>query len=126
MDRSDDDTSRTSADEPWVETPAGGLFFVNAVLVGPELVVLFPLVVGAILRGTGLLEGPSRFIDPVPRVAAHVLPWVGWMLIGPLWLTVRNLRMEGVKAWARIALYGMAGLHLLFLGYTVWRWFGPV
>ena len=29
--------------EPWIETPQGGLFFINALLVAPELVVLFPL-----------------------------------------------------------------------------------
>ena len=37
-----------AADEgaPWIETPQGGWFFVNALLVAPELVVLFPLVAG--------------------------------------------------------------------------------
>ncbi|MDX1567052.1 MAG: hypothetical protein R3223_04575 [Longimicrobiales bacterium] len=107
---------------PWVETRAGGLFFINAVLVAPELIVLIPLILGAILRGLGLLEGPSRFIDTIPRVAAYVLPWVGWVLVVPLWTTLKNLRMDGVGPWAGRALRGMAGLHLVFLGYTVWRW----
>lgn len=111
-------------EEPWVETRAGGLFFLNAVLVAPELVVLVPLVAGAVLRGLGVLQGPSRFIDPVPRVAAYVLPAVGWLLVVPIWSTWRNLRMEGVKPWARWALRGMLILHAGFLGYTVWRWAG--
>lgn len=109
---------------PWVETRAGGLFFVNAVLVGPELVVLVPLLAGAALRSLGLVDGPSRFLDPVPRVAAHVLPWVGWLLVVPVWTTVRNLRMRNVGLGARAALFAMLALHLGFLGYTVWRWLG--
>lgn len=109
-------------DTPWIETRPGGLFFVNAVLVSPELVVLFPLVVGIVLRTLGLLEGPSRFIDTIPRVAAYVLPWIGWIFVVPLWTTMKNLRMEGVGAWARRALHGMAALHGLFVAYTVWRW----
>lgn len=111
-------------DVPWVETPAGELFFLNAVLVAPELIVLVPLLAGAVLRGLGLLQGPSRFIDPVPRVAAYVLPWVGWVLVVPLWIVWRNLRMDGVKAWARRALWGMLLLHAGFLTYTVLRWVG--
>lgn len=109
---------------PWVETPAGELFFVNAVLVAPELMVLLPLSAGALLRALGLLEGPARFIDPFPRVAAYVLPWVGWVLVVPLWTTWRNLKMEGVKPWARRALYAMLVLHTGFLAYTLWRWVG--
>lgn len=111
-------------DVPWVETRAGGFFFVNAVLVAPELIVVVPLVAGAALRALGLLEGPSRFIDPVPRVAAHFLPWIGWLLVVPLWTTWRNLRMDGVKPWARAALWAMLALHAGFLAYTVWLWTG--
>lgn len=111
-------------EEPWIESRAGGLFFVNAVLVAPELVVLFPLLLGWTLRGLGLLRGTSRFIDTVPAVAAYVLPWVGWFLVIPLVTTLRNLRMEGVGTWPRRALYAMAALHLVFLGYTAWRWAG--
>jgi len=107
---------------PWIETRAGELFFVNAVLVSPELVVLLPLVVGFVLRSLGLLQGPSRFIDTIPRVAAYVLPWIGWVLVVPLWTTVKNLRMEGVGTWPRRALWGMGILHVLFLAYTAWRW----
>lgn len=107
---------------PWVETRAGGLFFVNAVLVAPELIVVAPLLAGAVLRGLGLLQGPSRFIDTIPQVAAYVLPWTGWVLVIPLWTTIRNLRMEGVGRWARWVLYGMAGLHVAFLAYTVRSW----
>ena len=118
----DDMVDLPARETPWVETRAGGLFFVNAVLVAPELIVLIPLGAGAVLRGLGLLEGPSRFIDTIPRVAAYVLPWTGWVLVVPLWTTLRNLRMKGVGPRARRALSAMAGLHLLFLAYTVWRW----
>lgn len=110
--------------EPWVETRAGGWFFVNAVLVAPELIVLVPLVARAALRAAGLVEGPSRFLDPIPAVADYMLPRLGWVLVVPIWTTVRNLRMEGVKRWARAALWAMLVLHLAFLGYTVERWLG--
>lgn len=119
---SDDMVDLPERETPWIETRAGGLFFVNAVLVAPELIVLIPLGAGAVLRGLGLLEGPSRFIDTIPQVAAYVLPWTGWVLVVPLWTTLRNLRMDGVGPRARRALSAMAGLHLLFLAYTVWRW----
>lgn len=120
--RRTDEVDLPERETPWVETRAGGLFFVNAVLVAPELVVLVPLVMGAVLRGLGLLQGPSRFIDTIPQVAAYVLPWTGWILVVPLWTALRNLGMEGVGPWARRALYGMATLHVAFLAYTVWRW----
>lgn len=120
----DDRRAGKERKSPWVESRAGGLFFVNSVLVAPELIVLLPLLVGALLRALGLLEGPSRFIDPIPRVAAHVLPAVGWLLVVPLWTTWRNLQMDGVKPWARRALYGMLVLHLSFLAYTLSRWLG--
>lgn len=109
-------------DEPWVETRAGGWFFVNAVLVAPELIVLVPLVARAALRAAGFVEGPSRFLDPIPAVADYMLPRLGWLLVVPIWTTVRNLRMAGVKRWARAGLWAMLLLHLAFLGYTVGRW----
>jgi hypothetical protein len=37
---------RATGPEPWIETREGGWFFVNALLVAPELVVLFPLAAG--------------------------------------------------------------------------------
>lgn len=109
-------------DEPWVETRAGGWFFLNAVLVAPELTVLVPLVAGTLLRAAGVLEGPSRFIDPVPAVAAYMLPRIGWLLVVPIWTTIHNLRMEGVERRARLALSVMLALHLAFFGYTLGRW----
>lgn len=111
-------------DAPWVETRAGGLFFVNAVLVAPELMALGPWLAGLGLRAAGLVEGPSRFIDPIPAVADYALPWLGWALVVPVWTTLRNLGMSEVRGTARTALVAMLGVHLLFLGYTVWRWLG--
>lgn len=111
-------------DMPWVETRAGGFFFVNAVLVAPEILVLIPWTVGATLRALGLLHGTSQFIDPIPEAAAYFLPWIGWGLVIPIWTTLKNLRMD-VKPWARRGLYVMLALHLSFLAYTVWSWIGP-
>lgn len=114
----------TGEPTPWVETRAGGLFFVNAVLVAPELMALAPWVAGLGLRAAGLLEGPSRFIDPIPRVADYMLPRLGWILVIPAWTTIRNLRMSDLRAPARAGLVGMLVIHLVFLGYTGWRWLG--
>lgn len=109
---------------PWIETRPGELFFLNAVLVAPELMALAPWLAGLLLRAAGLVEGPSRFIDPIPAVADHALPWLGWALVVPAWTTLRNLRMPDVRPAARFALRGMLGVHLAFLGYTAWRWLG--
>jgi len=74
-----------SANEPFVETPAGGLFFLNAVL---ALVV-----VRGLLRGIGAIEGPTALLDPVPAVAAYAGPWIAWLSVVPLWTSWHNLRM---------------------------------
>ncbi len=109
--------------EPWIETRQGGWFFVNAVLVAPELVVLFPLALGGLL---GLLvpdRGPSPFIDTIPFVASKTIPILGWLLVVPIWTTIHNLRMEGFKL-PRIVLGGFLLIHLSFLVYAVRSWVG--
>lgn len=93
----------------------------NALLVAPHLMVLFPLVLGVLLRGLGVVRGPSEILDTMPRVAQHVLPWVGWLLVVPIWTTVKNLRMAERRG-VRSALVVFLLLHLSFLGYTVVRW----
>ena len=108
---------------PWIETPQGGWFFVNALLVAPELVVLFPLVAGLIVSFLAPGREPSPFLDTLPFVASKAIPFLGWLLVIPIWTTVRNLRMGGLLL-PRIALGVFLILHLSFLGYTVSTWVG--
>ncbi len=109
--------------EPWIETSRGGWFFLNALLVAPELVVLFPLTMGLVV--TLLVPGRplSPFLDTIPFVASRALPFLGWILVVPVWTTIKNLRMEPLLL-PRIALGVFLLLHLSFLGYTVWSWVG--
>jgi len=107
---------------PWVETREGGYFFVNALLFIPELVVLVPLALKGLLFVLGW-RGESVYVDTIPALAAYVLPWTGWLLVVPLWTTLRNLTME-LPAPARGALLAMLAGHLGFLGWTVGHWLG--
>jgi len=108
-------------EEPWIETARGGWFFVNALLVAPELVVLFPLTLQFVV---GLLtpeRNPSPFLDTIPFVASKSIPYVGWLLVIPIWTTARNLRIEPLLL-PRAALSAFLLLHLSFLAYTVLSW----
>lgn len=107
--------------ERWVETTEGGLFFVNALLAAPELVVLVPLGMKAMLRSLGLVGEASVYFDTFPMLAGYVLPWAGWLLAIPIWTTVRNLRMETPR-WASAALLGFLAVHVSFLAWTVGWW----
>lgn len=102
--------------EPFVETRAGGWFFVNAVLAGPTLLVLFPAAVRGLLRGIGAIGGPSRLLDPVPDLAARLGPYAGWLAVVPLITTLVNLRMA-LPAAARWTLRAFAVVHLGVLGW---------
>lgn len=116
------DSANDDPDTPWVETPEGARFFVNAVLAAPELIVFFPFVVGLALRVTGLVRGPTIFLDVVPWVAAHAIPYVAWLLPIPIWTTLRNLKVASGRI--RVVLFGFLALHSSFLGYAVLRWTG--
>jgi len=107
--------------EPWIETRTGGLFFVNALLVAPALVVLFPLTVGALVGLLAPDRPTSPFLDTIPFVASKSLPYLGWFLVIPIWTTIRNLRIETL-ALPRVALGLFLALHVSFLGYTVLSW----
>jgi hypothetical protein len=107
---------------PFVETPAGGLFFLNAVLAAPALIVLAPTLVRGLLRGLGALEGPTPLLDPVPAVAAHAGPWVAWLAVVPLWTTWKNLGMELPDA-ARWTLRACLVLHAGVLAWWAWAVF---
>lgn len=113
----------SSADTPWVETRAGGLFFVNAVLVAPVLMALYPWTLRALLRAAGILDRPSRILDPVPAVADHFIPVLGWLAIPAAWLVLKNLRIAQ-RPWARRALWAFLAVHAGTLVYTVTRFMG--
>ena len=109
-----------AAEHPWIETRAGGLFFVNAVLAAPVLMALYPWTIRWVLRVTGVLNRPSRILDPVPAVADHVIPVLGWLAIPAAWLVVRNLRIID-RTWARRALWVFLAVHVGTVVYTVLR-----
>lgn len=106
---------------PWVETRAGGLFFINAVLVAPVFMVLYPLAVRMLLRALVGFEGPSPMLDTVPLVAAYVAPVVGWLAVPAAILVVWNLRLVD-RIWARGLLWVFLASHVAVLAYTLARW----
>lgn len=109
--------------DPWIETREGGLFFVNALLVAPELVVLLPLTLQLLVSLLVPERNPSPFLDTIPFVASKAIPFLGWFILIPIWTTLRNLRIEARLA-PRLALGFFLLLHLGFLGYTVMWWVG--
>lgn len=110
----------TRADPPWVESRAGGLFFLNALLVAPVLMVLYPIALRGLLEVVIGFEGPSRVLDPVPMVAAYVAPVVGWLAIPAAALAIWNLRVVD-RGWARVLLWLFLGAHVGVLLYTLGR-----
>jgi len=110
-------------EEPWIETRRGGFFFVNALLVAPELVVLFPLTLQFLVGLVAPHRNPSPFLDTIPFVASKSIPYLGWLLVIPIWTTVKNLRIEPLLL-PRLALVFFLLLHVSFLGYTVLSWTG--
>jgi hypothetical protein len=107
--------------EPWIETRPGGLFFINAVLVSPIFMALYPWTLRWILQGMGIIDRPSRILDPVPAVAAHFAPFLGWLSIPAAWLVWKNLK-EVDRPWARVALWAFLAAHVGMVAYTVGRW----
>lgn len=108
-------------EEPWIETRRGGLFFINAVLAAPELVVLFPLTLRFLVGLISSERNYSPFIDTIPFVASKSIPFLGWLLVIPIWTCVKNLRIEPLFI-PRATLIFFLLLHLSFLGYTVLSW----
>lgn len=109
--------------EPWIESREGMFFFVNALFVIPEYCVLFPLGLRTLLRGLRLSSSPSVFLDTLPALANHFLPYVGWLLLLPIGLVFRNLKLDRSRL-RRGALVLFLISHVGFLGYTVHLWFG--
>lgn len=108
----------------WVETPSGGLFFINSLLVFPYVMVLVPLLTRLFVRGVmGGLEAQSTIVDTFPLLAGYLAPRYGWLAVGPIALVVRNLRME-TRTLPRMILLGFLVVHLLVLGWTLTGWMG--
>lgn len=109
-------------DTPWIETRAGGLFFVNVLLVTPAAVALLPLVLGGLLRAAGILEGPSRVFDTIPAMADYFVPRLGWLAAPAAWVAWKGLRLVD-RPGPRAALFVFLAVHLATVLYTLIRWF---
>jgi hypothetical protein len=110
--------------EPFLETRAGGLFFLNAVLAGPAVLVLWPVLLRALLGGPGAGGRLGALLDPVPAVAAEVGPYIAWLSAIPLVTTLLNLRMP-LPGAARWTLRAFALVHVWVLAWwtlTVLGW----
>lgn len=115
--------SATSEDR-WIETPRGGLFFVNSLFLFPYLMVLVPLLTRLFVRGVvGGLPAESTIVDTFPLMAGYLAPRYGWLAVVPLVLVVKNLKME-TKALPRAVLLGLLLLHAAVLLWTVTGWMG--
>lgn len=108
---------------PWIETRAGGVFFVNALLAAPVFIALYPWTLRWALRVAGILDRPSRILDPVPAVAAHFAPVVGWLALPALVFALYGMRLVE-KRWAKGLLLFFAAAHVGTLIYTVMTWTG--
>jgi len=109
-----------TSEQPWVETRAGGMCFINAVLAAPALIALYPWTIRWMLRTTGVLDRPSKILDPVPAVADHLIPILGWLAIPAAWLVIRNLRIAE-RRWARRGLWLFLAVHVGTVVYTLMR-----
>lgn len=112
-----------ASEAPWIETRAGGMFFVNAVLAAPVLMTLYPWTLRWILRAVGVLNRPSKVLDPVPAVADHLIPVLGWFALPAAWLVVRNLRIVE-RPWPRRLLWLFLAVHAGTVVYTVGKVLG--
>jgi len=129
MERTDEGVDRgeeVRGDSPdrWIESPEGGLFFVNSLFIFPHLMVLLPLFTRGFVRGVlGRAPRPSTILDTFPLLAEFLLPRWGWLWVVPIGLVLRNLRVE-TKPGPRAALWGFLFLHLAALVWTVAGWLG--
>ncbi len=108
---------------PWIETRSGGLFFINAVLAAPVFMALYPWTLRWALRAAGILDRPSRILDPVPAVADHFIPVLGWVTIPAMYLVWKNLQSVD-RVWPRRFLWLFMVSHAGTLLYTIARVFG--
>ncbi|MBT8335947.1 MAG: hypothetical protein KJO11_05040 [Gemmatimonadetes bacterium] len=112
-----------AASAPWVETRPGAVFFINALAAAPVFVALYPWAVRWLLRTAGILDRPSRILDPVPAVAAHFAPVVGWLALPALAFAIYGFRIAD-RRWARVLLGIFAVAHVGTVIYTAAQWVG--
>jgi hypothetical protein len=109
------------SEERWIETRSGGLFFVNALLIFPEVMVVVPLVIRLAARAGGELARVSPMLDTFPAIAEYLLPRIGWILLLPIGLVLHNLGLErGLRPRLALGLFLLG--HLTFLGWTIAVW----
>lgn len=106
---------------PFVETPAGELFFRNLLFATPAMIILVPIAMKALLTAVGLLSGPSRIFDTLPIVASYALPYVGWVFALAIRPVLRNLTMP-VSPRIRGVLFAFLLMHIGVLVATVLAW----
>ncbi|TVP57000.1 MAG: hypothetical protein EA351_06635 [Gemmatimonadales bacterium] len=111
-------------EDRWIETPRGGLFFINSLFVFPYLMVLVPLLTRLFVRGVvGGLPGESTILDTFPLLAEYLAPRYGWLAALPIVLVVKNLGMEPQRL-PRTVLWSLLLLHAAVLVWTLTGWAG--
>jgi hypothetical protein len=117
-------SSSSEGGERWIETREGTLFFLNSLFMFPYLMVLIPLATRIFVRGVvGGFEEPSVIVDTFPAIAEYLLPRMGWLALGPAWLTWKNLGLEH-RPLPRAVLALLLIAHLFVVGWTVTGWLG--
>jgi hypothetical protein len=110
-----------SAAGPWIETREGMIFFTHCVLIAPQFVVLFPLMMGWLVAPIGAPDSLLNILATIPTLAAFALPYAGWLFIVPAWFAWKA-RKEMGPPLARHFLGLFALLHLGFVVYAAWFW----
>ena len=110
-----------SSDSPWIETREGMTFFTHCVLIAPQFVVLFPMLLGWMVAPIGAPDSLLRILDTIPTLAAFALPFMGWLFLVPAWFAWKaRAQMGPTLARAFLALFTL--LHLGFVAYAAWFW----
>ncbi|TVP74070.1 MAG: hypothetical protein EA352_11275 [Gemmatimonadales bacterium] len=117
------DETMAEREDPWIETRRGGLFFVNALFIFPWIILAIPLLTRVVVRGLGGMQERIRIVDTFPELAEYLMPVYGWLTLLPIWLLVRNLRVEPA-ALPRAALVFFLLLHAAALLWTASGWIG--
>jgi len=96
-------------------------FFANALLIAPEFMVFFPLLLGALVAPIGAPDSLLEILGVMPTLARFALPFVGWFFAIPFWFALK-VRRESTKPLARGFLTLFAVLHASFVLYPIWFW----
>lgn len=110
--------------ELWIESRRGSLFFVNALFIFPWIMVAVPLATRLLVRRVfGGMPEHVRIVDTFPELAGHLMPVYGWLALIPIWLVVRNLRIEPDPR-PRAVLVVFLALHAAAVLWTAAGWLG--